>query len=438
MSRYGKGMVPPHPMPSEVGTCRIDQGLAASFLHASTSAPTSIYIASSTSSPDSIQLGCPPPSSTKPTNNLFSVAPHDPSLTYIPSASSFIQELPSLSSLDENINTVSTFPYPFSPASPTNLQAPAVSTTSVPSLSSIPLKPTAVLRFLFQNVNGLNPDLNNPKLDSVHEFVVGSNADVFCMSETNVAWHWLPSTQRLHARTSEWFEARHLSVAWNLQEDPVSPSQYGGTAILSLNQMAYHVAASRSDDTGLGRWAWTRFWGKQGAFIHVISCYRPVHNDKGPRSVYNQHRRFFLQSRNHTCPRQQFLLDLKKCITQWQEDGDIIVIGGDWNEDTNAGPWKQFWQTLGLVPVASLSGRHPTATHTRGSNQIDNVYVSPLLAQVSAGFLSPSLGVLGADHSAIWLDIPAELLSFTLTSPQAFKARRLKTTHPKIRDAYTL
>jgi len=243
------------------------------------------------------------------------------------------------------------------------------------------------------------------------------------MSETNVAWHRIPSTQRLHARTSEWFEARHLSVAWNLQEDPVSPSQYGGTAILSLNQMAYHVATSGSDDTGLGHWAWTRFRGKQGSFIRVISCYRPVHNDKGPRSVYNQHRQFFLQSLNHTCPRQQFLLDLKQCITQWQEDGDIIVVGGDWNEDTNAGPWKQFWQFLGLVLVASLSGRHPMATHTRGSNQIDNVYVSPLLAQVSVGFLLPSLGVLGADHSAIWLDIPAELLSFTLTSPHAFKAQ---------------
>ena len=225
MSPYGKGMAPLHPMPLPGGPVRTE-GLAASVQPVtSPQAATYLHSVPSTSTLHPICLDRHPSIITKPINNPSPGVIHDLVSLSTSSAPSFLPASLPLHNLDENINIVptSTHQFPSTTATP-HPQARSISPTSTLRPTSLPLKPTASLRFLFQNINGLNPDLHNPKLDSVHEFVVASQADVFCMSETNVAWHRIPTNLRLHARTSEWFEARHLSVAWNRQEDPFSPS----------------------------------------------------------------------------------------------------------------------------------------------------------------------------------------------------------------------
>jgi len=113
-----------------------------------------------------------------------------------------------------------------------------------------------------------------------------------------------------------------------------------------------------------------------------------------------------------------------------------LIIGGDWNDDTTTLEWQSLWTELGLTPLEALSGSASQATYVRGTKQLDTIYVSPLLAQAPGGFLSQADAVLGADHSALWLDIPNTILSLGTTLHTRPPARRLKTDHPAIRDAY--
>jgi len=98
--------------------------------------------------------------------------------------------------------------------------------------------------------------------------------------------------------------------------------------------------------------------------------------------------------------------------------------------------WRNFWTTLGLTEVDSLNYQHSQSTYNRGQKKLDNIYVSHILKEVSGGFLSASEAILGADHAALWIDIPSNILKLDTASSTRHSARRLKTAHPAIRDAY--
>ena len=59
--------------------------------------------------------------------------------------------------------------------------------------------------------------------------------------------------------------------------------------------------------------------------------------------------------------------------------GDTLIISGNWNNDTAAAQWKWFWNDLGLYEPAKKGGGGPEATYNRGTLQVDNIYISPLL-----------------------------------------------------------
>jgi len=78
------------------------------------------------------------------------------------------------------------------------------------------------ISILFQNINGLPVSTNHPKNDSIKDTIHRHNIDVIALSEVNIAWHQVPGNTRLGERSAEWFETRHISVAWN-QTDPSPP-----------------------------------------------------------------------------------------------------------------------------------------------------------------------------------------------------------------------
>jgi len=142
----------------------------------------------------------------------------------------------------------------------------------------------------------------------------------------------------------------------------------------------------------------------------VAICYWPVYNDKGPLSVYNQQQRFFLSQNQDSCLRHLYMQQLWHSIQEWQDLGDTLIIGGDWNDDTAAAQWKCFWTDLGLYEPAKKGGGGPEATYNRGTLQVDNIYVSPLLWQLEFEVLPITEGVCGADHKALIFQIPWQAL----------------------------
>jgi len=71
------------------------------------------------------------------------------------------------------------------------------------------------------------------------------------------------------------------------------------------------------DPRGLGRWAWTRYRGQQGVNIQVVLAYWPVLNKSGSLSVWNQQKSFFEGIKEDRCPRELFIEDLCRGVSQW-------------------------------------------------------------------------------------------------------------------------
>jgi len=40
------------------------------------------------------------------------------------------------------------------------------------------------------------------------------------------------------------------------------------------------------------------------------------------------------------CPWKKFLDDLQSHICEWQSEGDLLIVGGDWNDDTTTLDWQ--------------------------------------------------------------------------------------------------
>ncbi len=129
------------------------------------------------------------------------------------------------------------------------------------------------------------------------------------------------------------------------------------------------------------------------------------------------------------------MTDLQIQLLAWQQEGDALIVGGDWNDDTSKSDWKAFWTSLGLT-AADAFNEKPQATYFRGVRQLDNIYVSPIFTQAQGGFIPSTDATLGADHMALWLDIPLEILKMGQLAHRSHTARRLKTQSPVTREAY--
>jgi hypothetical protein len=87
------------------------------------------------------------------------------------------------------------------------------------------------------------------------------------------------------------------------------------------------------DETGLGRWSVMMLPG-DGVRTRVVCEYNPCYN-KNPNSstTYQQHRRFFItQRKDLTCPRTKFREVMVAQLTQWQKDGDRLIVCLDANK----------------------------------------------------------------------------------------------------------
>jgi len=78
----------------------------------------------------------------------------------------------------------------------------------------------------------------------------------------------------------------------------------------------------------------------------------------------------------------------------------------------------------------------PENTYNRGSLQVDNIYVLPLLRQFEFEVLLTTEGVCGADHKALIFQIPRKALGIGQLPQQKYKRQQLKMQDPKIQNRY--
>jgi hypothetical protein len=163
-----------------------------------------------------------------------------------------------------------------------------------------------------------------------------------------------------------------------------------------------------ADDTGLGRWSWTRMRGIQNQHTTFVSAYRPCvpsTTTPGETTVHEQHSRYF--GAESASPRGLFLRDLVTFIEGQQAKGDLIIIGMDANEDVRSRHLKEYFDKIQMheAILSSHPRLSPPATCIKNESRIpiDSIWCSKGICPIAAGFLRFGQ-VTPSDHRAVWAD----------------------------------
>ena len=150
-------------------------------------------------------------------------------------------------------------------------------------------KKESTLRLMLHNVNCLSANSQDTKSRKLIQTIAHKQIDVAMLTEIGLYWPLVPTKDKWYERTRLSFQSSRSILACNSTEpDRTRINQYGGVAVIAVDDVSHRVVGQGQDSTGLGRWAWMLFEGKQGHKLRVISVYRPVESI-GPSTVFTQH-----------------------------------------------------------------------------------------------------------------------------------------------------
>jgi hypothetical protein len=211
-------------------------------------------------------------------------------------------------------------------------------------------------------------------------------------------------------------------------------SQCGGVTQLSVWKTAHRVESFGVDPSGLGRWAWTCYRGRDGVNLRVATGYRPCKHTRYQGSVYRQQQRFFYDHTDDRCPRAAFFQDLGEEVKKWTAAGGQLVLmmhaNGEVREPEIA---RLMTEGSGLHEIClDKHGTKAPDTHISGAVPIDGIFVSSTLWVTRCGFLALGEWVLLGDHRRLWLEIPYTI-AFGHTVPDIITARtRVRNRYIKL------
>ena len=267
------------------------------------------------------------------------------------------------------------------------------------------------LRIAFLNIQGLPLLPFAPKHAQLGAIAHKLKCEFFGLAELNLQFNYIRSSAQWKERFRHF--PRHHSIHATNRNFPKnqSPTLFGGVGQFSFSTLSHCALSSGIDPTGLGRWVWTRYQGRNGCTLRLITGYRPNpdHSDS-TATVFSQHQRFLLEENDDRDPRRAFLEDLGTSIATWQSLGDQIVLCLDANEYVRSGAIHQFTRRWGLVDVHHARHPHlqPTATCSKSSTNtpIDGIWASRSIRIVSAGYLGfDELQLNHTDHRLLWVDL---------------------------------
>ena len=209
--------------------------------------------------------------------------------------------------------------------------------------------------------------------------------DAIALAEINQHWAKVQFDQRLQQRTKEWYMTSKWAVGYNRRERPAKIYQPGGTAVFVQEYLTGYNVANGTDLKGLGRWTWMRFRGKNGVMLRVVAAYGP-HSNGGATSAVAQQRSALRKDDDQRHPIQALWEDLTAEAKGWKEQGDHLVIGGDWNQDVEKGRPQELCQELDLRDaIKDRHGKCPNSTPT-GTKTIDSIFVSRSITVQRSGY----------------------------------------------------
>ena len=263
--------------------------------------------------------------------------------------------------------------------------------------------------------------------------------DIIAINETNKNWKLIPHEQRPWRTLTGIWQSVHINMNHNTMDLVADKFQPGGTGVISTNSYAHRVMEKGKDSSGLGRWSYTKYRGKDGMNLVVISVYRPVVNTSGesPNSTWNQHKRHFSGIGLDINPREKLLQDLGQQMRNWYREGSQLIVFMDANEYILSPQLSQFFQQFQMNEAILKQHADKKAPPTRypGSTTIDGAWASSSLSIIQAGYSAFCDAYF--DHRSSWIDVTCTS-AFGHLSPALcpFVMRKLKLEDPKVVKKY--
>jgi hypothetical protein len=236
-----------------------------------------------------------------------------------------------------------------------------------------------VCRLAFLNVDTFPALVSDPKNWTTRATFKKWQIDVWGWVEINVNWLLVKQSDKLEYRCKEWFESTAVVTANNKtikDHMKLKRHQLGGTALVERGKLVHNMGKKGVDETGLGRWCWMKFVGKNSKSTMIVSDYVP-HQPTGPESVGSQHRRYFNSVGRTAIPVDAFCTDLSRLIRKWTESGESVVLLADWNADVRGEKTRKYMADLGMREgITDFHGDAGPRTYNRGSTPIDGIFMT--------------------------------------------------------------
>ena len=299
-------------------------------------------------------------------------------------------------------------------------------------------------RLALLNINMFHTSLvDNNKAQALNAWMQQYEVDGLSGVEPGVRWDNMPHGYKLNDLLRSDTVFRTVAAYNKTGRNIGLRRQYGGTFMVIRGELTSRIAGMGMDSSGLGRWCWTLFKGKDNVRTRLITVYRPVKQDAShPFSTYMQHLRHLRRSgRTNEDPRDAILKDLREQLKAWRSDGERLVVLGDLNGDTTKGKIATFFDELGMTE-ATLA-RHPELPipasvcrdEREGRLKVDGIWVTAEIPVDAASWLT--VEQCPGDHRAGILDInTVALLGESLQKIVRPQARRLNCQIPSAKQQY--
>ena len=138
-------------------------------------------------------------------------------------------------------------------------------------------------RCMSANLNNIPVSPDDPKNQTLCDSLEQLQVDIFLGQEIGLNERVFPEQHRFRARLEKQFgkEEMKLRYAYNRHNNVRGRQLYGGTCTLTTFKLAAYANGSGEDESGLGRWAWSRIRGRHGTMARFVSVYRPCENKRG-------------------------------------------------------------------------------------------------------------------------------------------------------------
>ena len=293
------------------------------------------------------------------------------------------------------------------------------------------------VRIVFQNVNGFGYAYNDVKSERIRNFIEENNVDTMMMAEINTNWRIINQRNSMHQIGKRWFERCKIINSFNVHKKSRLPYLPGGVAIMSIGSLSYRINKWDLDERRMGRWASQLIQGKNNLRTRLVTVYVPTKPySQGERKVFNQQKEALLCMGITTPVLQAFWDDFWTQIDIWLNDGEQLIIGGDWNSNVTKDNFLRPFIERNLIPaVQSRHGKNLPATYSKGSVPIDEIFISSTLTLSHSGFLAH--GSAPGDHCAVWIEVKKNsMIGTNLPKNKAFQARKLKCRIPRVVKKY--